>query len=324
MRTRCRAAQRLNPVAYPDNYMCMARRVPAHGVHRGDGKVRPCHVSRNAAMIAPLCAAELLVFEGPDAIAFAHAQFSNDVKSLAVDTWQWNAWLDPQGRVRCFFALMRIGPTRLTAWLPLGGAEPMREALMRFVMRAALKLETLAWTLHAMDAAAVPTAMATAQVIAHKGGYALLQPATPSRIAWIAPDRAASIDTDALNRWRLDDIDAGLPLLSATLSGEFLAQALDLERFDAIRFDKGCYPGQEIAARLHFRGGNKRHLQRVRVYGEAPSTGSAILDEGRATVGRILYCASANIEASDALAVLAPTQADAPMFSAHGERIELC
>jgi len=31
-----------------------------------------------------------------------------------------------------------------------------------------------------------------------------------------------------------------------------------------VRFDKGCYPGQEIAARLHFRGGNKRELVRLR------------------------------------------------------------
>ena len=275
-------------------------------------------------MIAPLCPAELLVLEGPDAIAFAHVQFTNDVKSLAVDTWQWNAWLDPQGRVRCFFALMRVGPARLIAWLPLGGAEPMREALTRFVMRAALKLETLAWMLHALDAAAMPTALAPVQVIAHKSGYALLQPARSDRIAWIAPDTAAPTDADALNRWRLDDIDAGLPLLSPALSGEFVAQALDLERVAAIRFDKGCYPGQEIAARLHFRGGNKRHLRRVRVYGEAPSTGAAILDEERTAVGRILYCASCAIETSDALAVLAPTQADAAMFSTRGERIEIC
>ena len=275
-------------------------------------------------MIAALCAAELLVLEGPDALAFAHGQFCNDVKSLPVDSWQWNAWLDPQGRVRCFFSLMRVGPARLIAWLPLGGAEAMREELTRYVMRATLKLETLTWILHALDAAPMSTAIAEVQVIPHKGGYALLQPGGSGRIAWIAPEAAQPADIVALNQWRLGDISAGLPLLTPALGGEFLAQALDLERLAAIRFDKGCYPGQEIAARLHFRGGNKRHLRRVRVCGAEPSTGSMIFDAENAPVGRILYCASSAAHASDALAVLAMTAADSAMFSASGEHIEIC
>ena len=41
---------------------------------------------------------------GPDAVAFAQAQFCNDVPSLADGHWQWNAWLSPQGRVRFFAA----------------------------------------------------------------------------------------------------------------------------------------------------------------------------------------------------------------------------
>ncbi len=273
-------------------------------------------------MTAVLCAAELLILDGADATAFAHAQLCNDVKSLAVGNWQWNAWLDPQGRVRCFFALMHVGSNRFLAWLPLGGATPMREALARYVMRAKLEIDVATWVLHALDPAALPATIAPAQVIAHEGGYVLSQPAGSDRHAWIAPAATGAFDAGALNRWRLADIDAGLPLLAPELGGEFVAQALDLERLAAIRFDKGCFPGQEIAARLHFRGGNKRHLRRVRVHGETPFPGATIVDAERAPVGRILYGATQDGQTSNALAVLTQSTDDVFLFSEKGERVD--
>ncbi len=275
-------------------------------------------------MIVPLCAAELLILEGADATAFAQAQFCNDVRSLTVGAWQWNAWLDPQGRVRCFFALLRVEPHHLVAWLPLGGAVPMREALARYVMRAALKIDVAAWALHALDPAALPITITPEQVIVHEGGYLLAQPAGDNRRAWIAPFASGLFDAEALNQWRLADVDAGLPLLALELDGEFVAQALDLERLAAIRFDKGCYPGQEIAARLHFRGGNKRHLRHVRVHGEKPMPGAAIYDAERAPVGRILYGATHANQESNALAVLAGAVDDVSLFSEKDERIVFC
>ena len=50
--------------------------------------------------------------------------------------------------------------------------------------------------------------------------------------------------------------------------------------------DKGCYPGQEIVARLHFRGGHKRHLHRVTL-SQAANAGDVLRQEGR-DIGRVL------------------------------------
>ncbi len=274
-------------------------------------------------MTAALCAAELLILDGADAGTFAHAQFCNDVKTLRVGAWQWNAWLDPQGRVRCIFALMHVQANRLVAWLPLGGAAPIRVALARYVMRSKLEITMAIWTLHALEGPSLATAIAAAQVVAHDGGYLMSQPPGSGRLAWIAPAATGPFDSDALNQWRLADIDAGLPFLAPELDGEFVAQALDLERLCAIRFDKGCYPGQEIAARLHFRGGNKRHLRHVRVHGETPLPGATIVDAERSAVGRILYGAASTGKASNALAVLTNVTEDVLLFSAQGERINL-
>ena len=273
-------------------------------------------------MTAALCAAELLVLEGTDATAFAHAQFCNDVKSLAVGSWQWNAWLDPQGRVRGFFALLHALPHQLVAWFPLGGAASMRDALSRFVMRSNLEMKIDTWTLHTLDPDIPSAAVTVSRIGAFEGGHVMLQPGA-GRVAWIAPTAIGPYDSGALNKWRLADMDAGLPLLSSELAGEFVPQALDLERLGAIRFDKGCYPGQEIAARLHFRGGNKRHLRLVKVQGEPPLSGTAIFNADHCTVGRILYGASSTEQSSTALAVITDLTPDIPLFDDLGKSIML-
>lgn len=255
-------------------------------------------------MSIPLSPAELLALSGADAVAFTQAQFSNDVNSLDVGAWQWNAWLDAQGRARAFFALLRTTPTDLLAWLPLGGAAAMREALSRYVLRAAVKLEARTWTLHAANSDECPDAPSGHHFAASGEDLVLRLPGMPSRFARLSSASADAFDADALTRWRRADIDAGLPLLAPELAGEFVPQALDLERVAAIRFDKGCYPGQEIAARLHFRGGNKRRLRPLRIEGAAPPSGTSLHDAQGSDIGRILYSANAADATSVALAVV--------------------
>jgi folate-binding protein YgfZ len=60
----------------------------------------------------------------------------------------------------------------------------------------------------------------------------------------------------------LDAVRAGLPLVGATTSEAFVAQMLNLDLLGAIAFDKGCYTGQEVIARAHYRGRVKRRMQR--------------------------------------------------------------
>ena len=55
-------------------------------------------------------------------------------------------------------------------------------------------------------------------------------------------------------------IRQGMPLLHPETSGRFLPQELNLDKLDAVSFTKGCYPGQEIIARLRYRGAVKRRL----------------------------------------------------------------
>lgn len=58
--------------------------------------------------------------------------------------------------------------------------------------------------------------------------------------------------------WAYCNIQAGLPHLTAASTGQYVPQMLNLHALDAISFDKGCYTGQEMVARMKYLGKNKR------------------------------------------------------------------
>src|SRR5690606_39183642 len=60
----------------------------------------------------------------------------------------------------------------------------------------------------------------------------------------------------------LAEIELGLPAVPPALAGHYVAQMLNLDVLDAVAFDKGCFPGQEVIARTHNLGAVKRRLRR--------------------------------------------------------------
>jgi folate-binding protein YgfZ len=93
--------------------------------------------------------------------------------------------------------------------------------------------------------------------------------------------------------WTLLDILAGLPLLMPETTGEFIPQMLNMEALGGLCFTKGCYPGQEVIARLHYRGHLKRCLYRAYVDSDpVPPPGTALHIEGIAeSVGTVVSAA---------------------------------
>jgi tRNA-modifying protein YgfZ len=107
--------------------------------------------------------------------------------------------------------------------------------------------------------------------------------APPATSRWLVVSRATAqraeprgADSDAslhvgspiasLSRdeWHALDIASGLPQVYAATTEAFVAQMLNLDLVDGIAFDKGCYTGQEVIARAHYRGKVKRRMQRFR------------------------------------------------------------
>ena len=111
--------------------------------------------------------------------------------------------------------------------------------------------------------------------------------ATPARWLIISPagEKALLSGCKPAERdaWRLLDIADGVPQVYAATSEEFVAQMLNLDALGGISFEKGCYTGQEVIARAHYRGRVKRRLQRFRSRGPARL---AIGESGQLADGR--------------------------------------
>jgi len=250
-----------------------------------------------------LRSAETLVIEGPDAIAFAHAQFSSKVTSLGVGQWQFSAWLTPQGRVRALFQLARLADNRLLALLRGGDAATVADALRRFVFRSRVDL-----------AAAPPRALASGpaapmHAVHEDAGSISLGCETHSlRIA----EPGAGDDA-----WHAPQLSMGWPWLPPALQDELLPSSLSLQRLQAVAVDKGCYPGQEIVARLHFRGGQKRHLHRVTL-SQAARPGDVLRSDGRE-----VSCVVDVVPSGDAIEALAILSDDFAAQAATGHPLAL-
>ena len=81
---------------------------------------------------------------------------------------------------------------------------------------------------------------------------------------------------------------------------------LNLDLLGAVSFDKGCYPGQEIVARTHYRGASRRRTHRFES-GQALSPGDKISD-GERDIGEVL-----NAIGTDLLAVIPSEKAESPL-----------
>ncbi|MGQ0701238.1 MAG: CAF17-like 4Fe-4S cluster assembly/insertion protein YgfZ [Panacagrimonas sp.] len=88
--------------------------------------------------------------------------------------------------------------------------------------------------------------------------------------------RAVDPETDARDRRML--ITAGIPVVYPETQDRWVAQMANLDLIGGIGFEKGCYTGQEVVARLHYLGNLKKRMFLVRGPGQPPAPGSAIRD----------------------------------------------
>ena len=242
---------------------------------------------------------QLLSLDGPDAAAFAHAQFSSDVTALPVRHWQWSAWLSAKGRTIAVFQLIRVEEERIVLVLADGDADAIASQLQRFVFRRKVKIAVREDRIVAGSFTA-PEAASGAAIAVHGETLELDvgSDALP-RTMRIAPldGHPASDDPGFALAWRQSDLRFGVPRLAADQREQWTPQQLGLDRLNGYSVKKGCYPGQEIVARTHFLGKAKRALQLLRV-GDGTPSGAQVQQNG-AAIGTV-----ASVAGDLALAVL--------------------
>jgi len=119
-------------------------------------------------------------------------------------------------------------------------------------------------------------------------------------------------------RWRLQNIDAGVPAVGQGTSEAFVLQMLNLHHIDGVSFKKGCFPGQEVVARMQYLGKLKRRMYRASIptssQGESPLPGAEIYTEGsKSAVGKVVDVQPDGNGESRLLAVLAIESATKPL-----------
>jgi folate-binding protein YgfZ len=199
-----------------------------------------------------------LRFSGADAGKFLQGQLSNDVSTLAPGTLLRAGLHNPQGRVLALLWLIAADQPDILAVLPLQLLSTVAALMRRYVLRAKVAISDDSAVYRVLGVAAPDAAGSLTGRRVSYGSRAeprelLLQSALEP------PPSAAAMSRE---RWRALDIAAGLAQVYSATSGQFVAQMLNLDCTDAISFTKGCYTGQEVIARAHYRGRIKRRMQR--------------------------------------------------------------
>jgi folate-binding protein YgfZ len=118
-------------------------------------------------------------------------------------------------------------------------------------------------------------------------GYELFVPFEQFDAVW---ERAVSLGATpaGLDAWEIARVEAGRPEWGIDIDDNTIPQEANFDDFDAISYTKGCYIGQEVVARVHFRGHVNRHLRGLRAVGpDSPPTGAQLIDDAGNHVGDV-------------------------------------
>jgi folate-binding protein YgfZ len=268
----------------------------------------------------------LIRAHGPDAENFLQGQLSNDIR-LASDTQsQLSAYCNPKGRMLAILRVYRRGEAFFLQ-LPASLLEPTLKRLSMFVLRAKVKLEAVGAELacvgvsgpqatHLLEQAGVavpdqPDACRTQgplSAIRLPGPhprYMVIGAVTALIPIWTQLRSSATpVGTHA---WDWLDIAAGLPCVLPETVEEFVPQMTNLELVGGVSFKKGCYPGQEIVARMHYLGRLKQRMVRGHLPdGACPRPGSPVFapDFPNQSAGTVVSAQLAPTAGCDILAVV--------------------
>ena len=234
-----------------------------------------------------------LRFDGAEAAAFLQGQLSSDVKALRPGTLQRSTYNSPKGRVLASLVLWRDADETFAALVAADLAAAIARRLGLFVLRAKVKVRDASAERVRLGVAgpaartAVQAALGSAPdpgSVAQVEGAAVLALADGRFLldaeAARAEDLLATLSTQATRAdsslWRVAAIRAGVPLITAATSDQFVPQALNLDVLGAVSFQKGCYPGQEIVARTQYLGRLKERLYAFGIDAPPPPAGTRL------------------------------------------------
>ena len=208
----------------------------------------------------------LLKISGSDSESFLQAQLSNDINKLDQKSIQFNAYCQHQGKIIALFWLMRFENGFLLSF-PIDLLETVMSRLQMFVIMSDVIIEDV--TSNFIQAGLINEIDNKGYLISEKMSLSVQ-----------SKKNHIEVNIDNQDEWIKACIESGIPEVFSSTSEKLVPQMLnlDIDEF-GVNFSKGCYPGQEVVARLHYLGDAKRRL-------------FAFTSDSEMQIGDNLYCAS--------------------------------
>ena len=221
----------------------------------------------------------LILLTGEDAESFLQNQLSNDIAETDENHFQLSSYSTPKGRMLGIFRVVKIDNGYLLI-TPKSIVTALLQRLHLFVVQAKVNLADASehfarmgiQTDHAgvIDNKIMPRNQGEVVqsdslialhlgVLAGQSRYLLLcLSVDEAKLIWQDVEKKLSVS--GFDAWRLSEIKAGIPVIYPETAEEFVAQMSNLNQLNGINFKKGCYPGQEIVARMQYLGKLKRRM----------------------------------------------------------------
>ena len=208
----------------------------------------------------------LIKISGRDSEQFLQNQLSNDIEKLDQNNIQINAYCQHQGKIIGLLWVMRMNDNLYLSF-PDDLLDKIINRLKMFVVMSEVIIED------------VTNVYSQIGLINDVSSY---EYRINSDLAMILENPMSENDnlSDDLTIWSKALIDSGIPEIYCQTSEKFVPQMLNLDINEiGVNFSKGCYPGQEVVARLHYLGSAKRRL-------------FAFQSDHEMQVGDSLYCST--------------------------------
>lgn len=242
--------------------------------------------ARDGTVLCDLSHYGVLRVSGEDAQTFLQNLLSSDVKAVTPALAQWSSFSTPKGRMLATFLVWQSGADYFLL-LPRSLAAAMQKKLSMFVLRSKVKIsdasdEFVCLGLAGKDAntlakesfAAVPDADMARAESAYAGvirlnANRLLVVTSPEQAPHLWKPLVCGARAAGAPVWDWLAIRAGIPAILPATQELFVPQMANLELFGAVNFKKGCYPGQEIVARMQYLGRLKQRMYLAHIAGDA-------------------------------------------------------
>ena len=215
-------------------------------------------------MICRLIDRSILCMSGIDVQSFLQGQLSNDIDGLEEGTVQLNAYCQHQGKIIALIWVMKQADDFYLSF-PSDLAEIVTKRLTMFKMMSAVEITDVSNEL--IQLGVIDEGFNNAFKLNDQQSVALVE-------------NVDGVELDNESEWALACIANSVAEVELKTSEKFVPQLLNLDIDEVgVNFTKGCYPGQEVVARLHYLGKSKRRMRQFECEGEV-NVGDELLVTG--------------------------------------------